>query len=359
VTRRVLLLSSGLALIAVATGATWAVAGAESGSSPAESTAGTNATATVERRDLVQRESVSGALGYADARTVYAQGPGTVTALRKPGSVVRRGEALYWRDGKPVPLMYGGLPMWRRLDASAKGGRDIRQLERNLVELGHDSDDEIEIDNEWDSATTAAVKRWQEEKGLPKTGAIELGQIAFLPGSRRIGEHKTTAGAMLQPGSEVFETTSTGRVVTVELDADKRSLVSEGDRAIVSLPDGRSVEGTIETVGAVAESETDPMSGEETDPTIPVEIRLAANTNTGALDEAPVDVSLEKERAKNALVVPVSALVALAEGGMAVEVVSADGSTRLVRVEPALFADGSVQITGEGIKKGMRVVVPG
>jgi peptidoglycan hydrolase-like protein with peptidoglycan-binding domain len=359
VTRRALLLASGLALVAGATGATWAVAGAESGSPPAENTAGTNATATVEQRDLVQRESVSGTLGYADARTMYAQGPGTLTALRKPGSVVRRGEALYWRDGKPVTLMYGGVPMWRRLDASAEGGRDIRQLERNLVELGHDPDGDIQIDNEWDSATTAAVKRWQEDKGLPTTGAIEPGQIAFLPGARRIGEHKVAAGALLQPGVEIFETTSTKRVVTVDLEADERSLVAEGDRAIVTLPDGRSVEGTIETVGAVAESETDPQSGEETDPTIPVEIRLAPTTNTGTLDQTPVDVSLEKERAKNALVVPVSALLALAEGGMAVEVVSAGGSTRLVRVEPGLHADGSVQITGEGIKKGMRVVVPG
>jgi peptidoglycan hydrolase-like protein with peptidoglycan-binding domain len=349
---------AALALAAVAAGATWAVAGAESGSPPADDSDGTQATATVERRDLVQRESVSGTLGYADAAILYAQRPGTVTALRKPGSVVRRGETLYWLDGKPVTLMYGAVPMWRRLDASAEGGRDIRQLERNLVALGHDPDGEIEIDNEWDSATTAAVKRWQEDKGLPRTGAVEPGQVAFLPGARRIGEHKTTRGASLQPGIEILETTSTRRVVNVDLDADKRSLVSEGDRAIVELPDGRSVEGTVETVGAAAESETDPQSGEQTDPTIPLEIYVAPGAKTGNLDQAPVEVSLEKERAKNALVVPVTALLALAEGGFAVEVVGAGGSTRLVRVEPGLYVDGSVQISGNGIKEGMRVVVP-
>jgi peptidoglycan hydrolase-like protein with peptidoglycan-binding domain len=360
VNRRVLLPLTALALAVAAGGATWAVAGAESGSTPAEESAGTTATATVERRDLVQREDVSGTLGYADAEMLYAQSrsPGTVTALRKSGSVVRRGETLYWVDGKPVTLMYGDLPMWRRLDPSATGGRDIRQLERNLVALGYDSDGEIEIDNEWNSATTAAVKRWQEDKGLPRTGAIEPGQIAFLPGARRIGDHKTTRGALLQPGTEVLETSSTRRVVTVDLDADKRSLASEGDRAIVTLPDGRSVDGRIETVGAVAESETDPETGEPTDPTIPVEIQLASGTKTGSLDQAPVDVSLEKETAKNALVVPVTALLSLAEGGFAVEVVGAGGSTRLVRVDPGLFADGSVQISGKGIKKGMKVVVP-
>jgi hypothetical protein len=54
----------------------------------------------------------------------------------------------------------------------------------------------------------------------------------------------------------------------------------------------------------------------------------------------------------------VTALLSLAEGGFAVEVVGAGGSTRLVRVDPGLFADGSVQISGKGIKKGMKVVVP-
>ena len=31
--------------------------------------------------------------------------------------------------------------------------------------------------------------------------------------------------------------------------------------------------------------------------------------------------------------------------------------TKLVRVEPGLFADGLVEITGEGIREGTRVVV--
>jgi hypothetical protein len=357
VNRRVLVSLSALALAAIAGGATWAVAGTESGTASAESSA-PEATATVERRDLIQRETVSGTLGYADAATLHAQAPGIVTALRKPGSVVRRGETLYWVDGKRVTLMYGALPMWRRLDASSRGGRDIRQLERNLVALGHDPDGNIAIDNTWDSATTAAVKRWQDATGRPKTGVVEPGQLAFLPGARRIGQHKTTPGAPLQPGAEVVETTSTSRAVTLDLDADKRSLVAEGDRVIVDLPDGRSVAGVVETVGAVAESETDPQTGEQSNPTIPVEIRLAQGARAGGIDQTPVDVSFEQERAENALTVPVTALLALAEGGFAVEVVGAGGSTRLVRVEPGLFVDGSVQISGQGITKGMRVVVP-
>lgn len=355
--RRIAIPLAAAALAAVAGGGAWAVAGADSASGT-ESTARTAATATVERRDLVQYETVDGTLGYDGSKTLYAQRGGTVTALRRPGSVVERGQALYWVDAKPVTLLYGAVPMWRRLDASSPDGADIRQLERNLVALGYDSYRAIEIDDEWDSATTAAVKRWQEDLGLAETGAVELGEVVFLPGPRRIGQLKTAVGALLQPGGEVMDTSSTRRVVTVDLDADKRSLVKKGDKVTVELPDGSTVRGTIASVSKVAESEQNPESGEESDPTIEVRVELARGSKTGEFDEAPVDVALAKETAKGVLSVPVNALLALAEGGYAVEVVSATGATRLVRVEPGMFADGFVEISGQGIKKGMKLVVP-
>jgi multidrug efflux pump subunit AcrA (membrane-fusion protein) len=355
--RLVIPVAAAVALAAAAGGATWA-AGGDSGTAGAETATTPKATATVQRRDLVQHETVDGTLGYADTETLYAPAMGTVTALRDPGSVVRRGQALYWLGGEPVTLMYGALPMWRRLDRSSEGGRDIRQLERNLVALGYDPDGDIEVDDEWDSATTAAVKRWQKDKGLPKTGAVELGQIAFLPGPRRIGQLKTTAGAAVQPGGEIAETSSTTRIVTVDLDADKQSLVRKGDRVEIELPDGSTVRGRIATVGKAAEATTDPETGEQGDPTVPIEIRLPSGVKAGDLDEAPVEVAVQKDRAENALTVPVSALLALAEGGYAVEVVDAGGTTHLVRVEPGMYADGIVEIRGKGIKKGMKVVVP-
>jgi peptidoglycan hydrolase-like protein with peptidoglycan-binding domain len=361
VTRRIVIPVAAVALATAAGGAAWAVAGQGSSSSAATTseTLGAGATATVERRDLVQHETVDGTLGYDDAEALYAPAMGTVTALREPGTVVRRGQALYWLNGKPVTLMYGAMPMHRPLDASSDDGNDIRELERNLVELGYDPDGDVEIDREWDWATTAAVKRWQEDTGLEETGAVELGQIVFLPGPRRIGELQATVGAPLQPGSEVLETTSTTRVVTIDLDATQQSLVSEGDPVIVELPDGRTIDGTITSVGQVAESETDPQTGEQGDPTIPVEVRLARGAKTGSLDQAPVDVSLQKDRVEDAFTVPVGALLALAEGGYAVEVVEPGGSTHLVRVEPGMYADGMVEITGKGIDDGTKVVIPG
>ena len=61
-----------------------------------------------------------------------------------------------------------------------------------------------------------------------------------------------------------------------------------------------------------------------------------------------------------ALAVPVNALLALAGGGYAVEVVAADSTHRLLPVSLGLFddADGLVQVTGSGLAAGQKVVVP-
>jgi len=57
------------------------------------------------------------------------------------------------------------------------------------------------------------------------------------------------------------------------------------------------------------------------------------------------------------LAVPISALVALAGGGYAVEVVH--GTARqLVAVQTGLFSPTLVQVSGAGLAAGMRVEVP-
>ena len=61
------------------------------------------------------------------------------------------------------------------------------------------------------------------------------------------------------------------------------------------------------------------------------------------------------------LAVPVSALVALAGGGYAVEVVHGAGATatrQLVAVRTGLFSATLVQVSGPGIAAGQRVEVP-
>ena len=56
------------------------------------------------------------------------------------------------------------------------------------------------------------------------------------------------------------------------------------------------------------------------------------------------------------LAVPVSALVALLEGGYAVQVDDA-GQLRYVGVQLGLFANGLVEVSGTGLAEGQKVVV--
>jgi peptidoglycan hydrolase-like protein with peptidoglycan-binding domain len=312
---------------------------------------GSTASAAVERRDLVERETFNGSLGYADERSVIGNLQGTVTRVAEEGSVLERGEVLYRVDQEPVVLMYGATPAWRAMTEGDEGA-DVRQLERNLVELGFDPDGDVEVDGEYDWATTAAVRDWQEALGVDETGAVELGQVVFLDGARRVGTIEADIGSTAVAGRPVMITTSTRRSVTVELDARRQDLVKVGDRERVELPGGDEVTARVSEVGAVATA-----ASADADPSITVTLTLASASAVSALDEAPVDVEISKEEAEDALSVPVTALLALAGGGYGVEVREEDG-TRVVAVEAGLFADGFVEISGDGIEEGAEVVVP-
>ena len=73
--------------------------------------------------------------------------------------------------------------------------------------------------------------------------------------------------------------------------------------------------------------------------------------------DATATVEVTAEIADAELTVPVTALLALAEGGYALEVLQADGTFALVGVEIGTFADGLVQVRGEGLTEGTEVAV--
>ncbi|MBV8944979.1 MAG: peptidoglycan-binding protein [Solirubrobacterales bacterium] len=154
-------------------------------------------TTTVQRRDLVQTDTESGTLSYADPQTVYNRLTGTITWLPSIGQVIRPGQAIYRVNGEPVSLMDGSTPAYRDLNSSDSAGQDILQLNRNLVALGFDPGGVV-VDDVWQPATTAAVELFQESLGETETGSLTLGHIVFLPGSRVVS---TVDGAVGSNGS--------------------------------------------------------------------------------------------------------------------------------------------------------------
>jgi multidrug efflux pump subunit AcrA (membrane-fusion protein) len=206
------------------------------------------------------------------------------------------------------------------------------------------------VDDEWTWATTEAVERFQDARGMTEDGSLLQGEVVFRPGPTRVGELKAAVGQELAPGAEVATLSTTRREVTVELDADRQELAHEGDAVTVEMPNGRTVRGRVSDVGKVA---SQPAS-EDGESTIEVTIALRGRKAHGSgLDQAPVDVGFASERRKDVLAVPVTALLARSGGGFAVELAGG----RLVPVEPGMYADDYVEVSGSGLREGMRVVV--
>jgi peptidoglycan hydrolase-like protein with peptidoglycan-binding domain len=319
------------------------------------STATATSTATVERRDLVERESVDGTLGYGDASDVGSPRAGTVTALPALGTVISLGQSLFEIDGRGVPLFYGARPMWRTLQAGVDDGPDVAQLEADLVWLGYANANTVHVDDHFDSATTAAVKRWQKALGVTETGVVTPQDLVFEPGPVRVAEQKGHVGSQAGPGGPLLSVTGTTRRVAVRLDAAQQSLVKVGDKVLVTLPSGTDTPGTITSVGTVATTDSSNNNSGSSTPEVDLTVTLDDAKAGGNLDGAPVTVKITQSTAKQALVVPVRSLLALAEGGYAVEVVD-PASHHLVSVQLGAFADGDVAVTGD-LQPGQRVVV--
>ncbi len=159
---------------------------------PGLATSGAGVT-TVQRRDLVATDTESGTLGYANAGTVYNRLSGTITWLPDVGQLIRPGQVLFRVGDEPVILMNGSTPAYRDLGPDDEPGRDIAQLNRNLIKLGFDAEGIVD-DDEWQAATSDGVELLQESLGLPETGTLTLGQVVFLPGPQLVSTVDATVG---------------------------------------------------------------------------------------------------------------------------------------------------------------------
>lgn len=314
--------------------------------------------AKVEQRDLVATERYSGTLGFDRPQQVLANQQAVVTRAAAEGATLRSGQELVRLGEIPVFLLRGRIPAWRSMQRGIDDGVDVLQLERELVRLRLDPDRDIDVDRTFDSGTERAVERLQERLGLDETGVVDAGQVVFMPGDARVARRIVDVGGLAPKGAPVLALTSTRRVVTAPLPAGDAESAKVGDRATVELPGGETIAATIRSVATSARQATGSGAGEAV---IDVELVLAASAKVdGLLDEAPVRVRIDTERAKDVLVVPVTALVALREGGYAVERAT-DGDpadTKLIAVRPGLYADGFVEIDSKSLKRGDEVVVP-
>jgi peptidoglycan hydrolase-like protein with peptidoglycan-binding domain len=320
---------------------------------------GAEAKLTADRTQLASAQSSlthsQSTLATTRASAVsYAQGA-VYTALPSVGEVITRDHSLYAVGGQPAILLYGPTIATRAFLAGMSAGPDVAELNANLEALGYGSG---LAGDEFTAATATAIRAFQAAHGLAQTGELALGSVVFESGPVRVTSVTPTVGMGVAPGP-VLGISSTSRQVTVKLDASQQSSVKKGDRVVITLPDNQTTPGTVSYVASVAVA---PPSehGEESTPTIEVDVTPDEPQATGHLEAAPVQVSITTASVEDTLVVPVTALLALAGGGYALEEVQSNGVHRLLSVTVGLFDDeaGDVQVSGSELAAGQSVVVP-
>ena len=279
------------------------------------------ATRAVTRQDIAATTPETATLGYADSYTVTGQGGGTLTWLPPGGQVIRQGQVLYKTgNGSPVVLLYGSVPDWRAM-SSGITGQDVAQLNHDLVDLGYaDRPDIVALGWDYYSWETAyGVQLLEGRLGVSApSGSLSSGQVVFEPDALRVSQ---VTGSLGGPASgPVLAATSDRHVVTIPLDVSQQSEVKAGDTVSITLPDGTTTPGVVSSVGTVATTTSGSGPGQNPSTTIPVRVKLTDPGAAGTLDQAPVTVNITTATARNALVVPVTALLAQSPGGYVVEV---------------------------------------
>ncbi|WP_460370842.1 efflux RND transporter periplasmic adaptor subunit, partial [Actinocorallia lasiicapitis] len=192
-------------------------------------------------------------------------------------------------------------------------------------------------------------RRWQDALGVPETGTVAPDAAVFAPGPVRVGERKKEPG---DPASgPVLTYTGQRTQVTMDLPVADQGAVRKGTKVTVTLPDGRTVKGVVSSVGTVAKT------GEGQGATTSVPVTVALSGAVRGFDQAPVTVTATTSRKKGVLTVPVAALLAKPGGGYQVAVVEG-GARRLVDVDGGTFAQGLVEVAGDGLAEGQNVEVP-
>ena len=315
----------------------------------------------VEVGDRVQTGSPIATLNVAGTETAFYSAHTGEIDLEITSGEVSSGSVLYTVDDLPVVAIVTTETFDRNLAEGVDDGDDVVVLEQLLLDLGYDADGDLEVDDEFDEATTEALTEFEEDlqdtwEDFVVDGELSLDEYVLVDPGVRVDAVTDRESATVATGAELFTSGTEGgtRIVTTAIAVADQDKLTEGGEVDVEFPDGSIVTGTVTEVASSSTTDpTDPTA----DPTLAVEIALPSVPASAAeLTELDVDVLIIDALAAGATVVPASALVATLDGGFAVEVVTEAGTTQFVAVDPGMFADGFVEVSG--IAPGTAVVVP-
>ena len=295
-------------------------------------------TAAVERATLTSQVRLNAQLTYGEVIPLAPAG-GTITGLPVPATTVYTGQRVYEVNGRPVVLFRGPRPFWRELSADVDDGEDVRQLQQNLADLGFYRG---VVDGSFDGLTRQAVREWQRSLGADPTGVFSPSDVVVTHAAgirisqitARLGEAGT---------SPATYTDTTLRAVARLTAAQARELRPE-TAVTVTLPDGVTIDTTLASVDPGGQPAA--QKDETTPPTATIEFADQEQVAAAGPVAVRVVISAPEEQTVT-LVVPVTALLATADGAYAVELWDGERVTR-TPVEVGLVADARVQVLRSG-----------
>ena len=283
--------------------------------------------ATVTRQSLSSQTQVNATLGYSGTYTVVVpsagaasqggssqgggggqqasgQAAGTFTALPAAGQVVVQGQPLYSVSLTPVALLYGATPVSRTLSEGLSGA-DVAQLNADLVSLGDASKTDLDPSSDYFSAATAAgVEKLQSNLGVDPDGHPDSRTGGLSPDRHEsdqcLGHARGSRPARLDRTCKPLPPRGRSSPSSTPTSSPRSSV---GDKVTITLPSNQTTPGVVSKVGTVA---TTPSSGGSNGggsasgssggsggtPTIEVDITPSDPAATGALDQAPVTVTI-------------------------------------------------------------------
>lgn len=278
---------------------------------------------------------------WSTTRTLLAGSAGVVTSvLHEAGAPAGAGDVLATIDLEPVVIAEGAVPMFRALQRGVEGP-DVAQLQELLRTNGFLRGP---ADGAFGPLTEAAVKRWQRSTGSRADGVVEPGVLLFVEGLPVRLEVLPSVGGRIGTGGDLVRVLGERPAFVATIGASQRTELATGMTVAISGPEGETWPGELGPFELQPNGRySAPLSGELCGDACEV-ITVAGETAlSGSIELVP-----ETE----GVVVPTSALVEGASGGLAVTL--ADGGSADVRI--LAEADGFAVV--EGLDPGTVIVLP-
>ena len=219
-------------------------------------------TVPVESRQLTSEIVLSGEVAYNEPLMVTLAGavgldPGetaVVTELREIGTELQEGDVLVEVTTRPVFVLQGELPMYRRMVIGTEGP-DVAQLERALERLAYDPGT---VDTVFDAATAAAVEQMYADAAYgaegpsdEQRGELTTARDAVTASQRGIADAQTALAEAQRPLPEsqrlqLQQAVDSARQAVPDAEADAREArLVEQDQQVASARAARDTARTV------------------------------------------------------------------------------------------------------------------